>query len=222
MSNSTEISRFLSTAQAAKYLGVSQTALRSYVHKKIIPVHRLGPRLFKYDVAELDIVVKTAGVVMHGDGHGWVRAVDGERLFGRYGVAGLLLAAAGPDEATGRVAATSSGLDASRRHLGYTSRGARQPRERRTGRHPRGTRRNRPRPDCHSVTGSVVTSRPAGTEWTYTTVLAATHTTPTLAGSADSAELAWVPVADGSTWRCTLAWPRAGHKLRSVVCARPQ
>ncbi|WP_308737746.1 NUDIX hydrolase [Mycobacterium shigaense] len=77
-------------------------------------------------------------------------------------------------------------------------------------------------PTVISVTGSVVTSRPAGTEWTYTTVLAATHTTPTLAGSADSAELAWVPVADGSTWRCTLAWPRAGHKLRSVVCARPQ
>jgi excisionase family DNA binding protein len=55
-------SRFLSTADAAKYLGVSQNTLRSYVHKRIIPVHRLGPRLFKYDQNELDIVVKTQGL----------------------------------------------------------------------------------------------------------------------------------------------------------------
>ncbi|GJN99121.1 hypothetical protein NJB1907f44_32350 [Mycobacterium marinum] len=66
MSNSTSNlsvnSRYLSTAEAAAYLGVSQNTLRSYVHKNIVPVHRLGPRLFKYDANELDVVVKTMGL----------------------------------------------------------------------------------------------------------------------------------------------------------------
>ncbi|WP_368681670.1 helix-turn-helix domain-containing protein [Mycobacterium intracellulare] len=61
MSNSVTESRFLSTAEAAKYLGVSQNTLRRYIHKKIVPAHRLGPRLLKFDPSELDVVVKTMG-----------------------------------------------------------------------------------------------------------------------------------------------------------------
>ncbi|MCV7317828.1 helix-turn-helix domain-containing protein [Mycolicibacterium confluentis] len=54
-------SRFLSTVEAAAYIGVSTNTLRSYVHKKIVPAHRVGPRLLKFDPAELDEVVKGMG-----------------------------------------------------------------------------------------------------------------------------------------------------------------
>ncbi|WP_373140391.1 helix-turn-helix domain-containing protein [Mycobacterium marinum] len=36
MSNSSVNSRYLSTAEAAAYLGISQNTLRSYVHKKFL------------------------------------------------------------------------------------------------------------------------------------------------------------------------------------------
>ena len=62
MSNPSQKSRFLSTAEAAEYLGVSLNTLRRYINKKIVPAHRLGPRLLKFDPAELDIVVRTMGL----------------------------------------------------------------------------------------------------------------------------------------------------------------
>ena len=49
---------FLSTAEAAEYLGVSKNTLRSYIAKGIITAHRLGPRLLKFDPAELDAAAK--------------------------------------------------------------------------------------------------------------------------------------------------------------------
>lgn len=48
---------YLSTAEAAAYLGVSKNTLRSYITKGIVPAHRLGPRLLKFDPAELDRVI---------------------------------------------------------------------------------------------------------------------------------------------------------------------
>jgi excisionase family DNA binding protein len=61
VSNPLDKPGYLSTVEEAAYLGVYQNTLRSYVHMKILPVHRLGPRLFRYDPNELDLVVKTMG-----------------------------------------------------------------------------------------------------------------------------------------------------------------
>ncbi|VEG17740.1 DNA binding domain-containing protein [Mycolicibacterium phlei] len=53
--------RYLSTAEAAEYIGVSKNTLRSYVTKKIIPAHRVGTRLLKFDRMELDEIIKSLG-----------------------------------------------------------------------------------------------------------------------------------------------------------------
>ncbi|TDZ45613.1 helix-turn-helix domain-containing protein [Mycobacteroides franklinii] len=53
--------RYLSTAEAAEYIGVSKNTLRSYVAKKIIPAHRVGARLLKFDRIELGQVIKSRG-----------------------------------------------------------------------------------------------------------------------------------------------------------------
>ncbi|MEZ0384786.1 helix-turn-helix transcriptional regulator [Mycobacterium sp. pW045] len=50
--------RYLSTVEAAKYLGVSKNTLRKYVTKGQVPAHRVGERLLKFDTAELDDFVK--------------------------------------------------------------------------------------------------------------------------------------------------------------------
>lgn len=48
----TVVSRMLSTAQAAKYLGMGQTKFREMVHSGEIPVIR--GKYWKFDVRELD------------------------------------------------------------------------------------------------------------------------------------------------------------------------
>ncbi|MBF9315237.1 helix-turn-helix domain-containing protein [Mycobacteroides chelonae] len=53
--------RYLSTAEAAEYIGISKNTLRSYVAKKVIPAHRVGSRLLKFDRTELDEVIKSRG-----------------------------------------------------------------------------------------------------------------------------------------------------------------
>ncbi|SLH30900.1 helix-turn-helix domain-containing protein [Mycobacteroides abscessus] len=53
--------RYLSTAEAADYIGVSKNTLRSYVAKKIIPAHRVGVRLLKFDRIELDEAIRGLG-----------------------------------------------------------------------------------------------------------------------------------------------------------------
>lgn len=51
--------RWLSTVEAAKYIGVSKNTLRKYVAKGIVPAHKFGEKLLKFDPAELDDAVKT-------------------------------------------------------------------------------------------------------------------------------------------------------------------
>lgn len=53
--------RFLSTAEAAKYIGVSKNTLRKYVAKGVVPAHKFGEKLLKFDRVELDDAVKTLG-----------------------------------------------------------------------------------------------------------------------------------------------------------------
>lgn len=49
---------FLSTKEAAKHIGVSVNTLRKYVAKGLVPAHKFGERLLKFDPAELDDAVK--------------------------------------------------------------------------------------------------------------------------------------------------------------------
>lgn len=53
--------RYLSTVEAAKYIGVSKNTLRKYVAKGLVPAHKFGERLWKFDPAELDDAVKALG-----------------------------------------------------------------------------------------------------------------------------------------------------------------
>lgn len=51
-------SRWLSTAQAAEYLGVSVNTVRNYVGAGRLKVRRMGPKLLKFDVADLDRLIE--------------------------------------------------------------------------------------------------------------------------------------------------------------------
>lgn len=50
--------KYLSTVEAAAYIGVSKNTLRKYVTKGLVPAHKFGERLLKFDPAELDQAVK--------------------------------------------------------------------------------------------------------------------------------------------------------------------
>ncbi|MCV7222956.1 MULTISPECIES: helix-turn-helix domain-containing protein [Mycobacteriaceae] len=55
---STHTPRWLSTSQAAEYLGVSVNTVRNYIADGRLKVHRMGPKLLKFDRAELDRFVE--------------------------------------------------------------------------------------------------------------------------------------------------------------------
>ncbi len=44
---------WLSMPEAAELLGVSIATLRRWCRDAVVPVHRLGPRLLRFDAAEL-------------------------------------------------------------------------------------------------------------------------------------------------------------------------
>jgi excisionase family DNA binding protein len=50
--------RMLSTSDAAIYLGVSESTFRRYRNEGRIPFHRVGEKLYRYDIADLDAFVK--------------------------------------------------------------------------------------------------------------------------------------------------------------------
>jgi DNA-binding transcriptional MerR regulator len=49
--------RLLSTAQAPDHLGASVKTIRNYMARGLITPHRVGPKLLKFDPAELDRIV---------------------------------------------------------------------------------------------------------------------------------------------------------------------
>jgi excisionase family DNA binding protein len=56
--------RFTSVEGAATYADVSQRTIWRWIHRGILPAHRVGPRLVKIDVNDLDALAKrvpTAG-----------------------------------------------------------------------------------------------------------------------------------------------------------------
>jgi excisionase family DNA binding protein len=50
--------RWLSTKEAAAYLGVSVNTVRNYIADGRLKVHRMGPKLLKFDRTELDRFVE--------------------------------------------------------------------------------------------------------------------------------------------------------------------
>lgn len=46
--------KMLSVKEAADYLGVSPITIRNYMARKMLPRHRVGPKLIKFDPADLD------------------------------------------------------------------------------------------------------------------------------------------------------------------------
>ena len=57
----TQSKRLLSTAQAADYLGVSTNTIRNYIARGILTAHRVGPKLLRFDPADLDAFERAIG-----------------------------------------------------------------------------------------------------------------------------------------------------------------
>lgn len=142
---------------------------------------------------------------------------SGERFYGLHGAAGLLLVAPAPD-GTPTVLLQ---LRASWTHQGGTwgiPGGALDSDETpakaalREAYEEAGIRR-------HAVTvrAAVVTLRPVGTTWTYTTVLATAAEQLATHPSAESAELRWVPVADVTRLSLHPGFAASWPNLRELV-----
>jgi 8-oxo-dGTP diphosphatase len=127
-----------------------------------------------------------------GDGNGWVISANGDRYWGRFGAAGLLLRAPAADgepavllqrRALWSHQGGTWGLPGGARDSHETPESAAlREAEEETG----------VRPDQVALRASVVTAAPEGTGWTYTTVIAdATEVLPVVA-CVESAELRWV------------------------------
>lgn len=129
---------------------------------------------------------------MRGDGDGWVISTTGNRYWGRYGAAGLLLRAPAP----GGTTAVLLQRRAIWSHQGGTwglPGGARDSHEtteqaaiREAG------EETGVRPEQIAIAASVLTAAPFGTHWTYTTVIADAMELLGVVGCAESAELRWV------------------------------
>jgi 8-oxo-dGTP diphosphatase len=155
--------------------------------------------------------------IMRGDGNSWVISATGNRYWGRYGAAGLLLRAPAPDG--------SCAVLLQRRaiwsHQGGTwglPGGARDSHETpeqaaiREAFEETGVR-----PDQIAIAASVLTAAPFGTQWTYTTVIADAAELLPVVGCAESAELRWVPEAGVTELRLHPGLAESWQRLRGML-----
>ena len=64
---STSSRRWLTQAEAAEYLGVSDRTIRNYSRRGLIQAHRLGTRAVRIDVAELERILRPIPTVGNSD-----------------------------------------------------------------------------------------------------------------------------------------------------------
>ncbi|MBW0018863.1 MAG: NUDIX domain-containing protein [Mycobacterium sp.] len=153
---------------------------------------------------------------MRGDGDGWVKAANGNRFWGRYGAAGLLLRAPAGD---GRTAVLLQ-RRAIWSHQGGTwglPGGARDSHESaeaaaiREAREETGVRL-----DQITVRATVVTAAPAGTGWTYVTVIADADELLPVVPCPESADLSWIVEGDVADLRLHPGLAASWQRLRSL------
>lgn len=133
-----------------------------------------------------------SGEIVRDDRDGWVQCADGQRRWGRFGAAGLLLRVPAPD---------GSALVLLQHHAASTHRGQRWdlPGGARTSDEDALTtalRAAREETGIDPESLRVVTQRadhPADGGWSYTTVIADASAPPALQANHESAELRWVP-----------------------------
>lgn len=154
---------------------------------------------------------------MRGDGNGWVVAADGARFWGRHGAAGLLLRAPAPDGASAVLLQCRAlwshqggtwGLPGGARDSHETAeRAALREAHEETG----------IRADQVELRGSVVTAAPAGTDWTYTTVVADAAELLPVVACVESAELRWVAEVDVADLRLHPGLAASWQQLRELL-----
>jgi 8-oxo-dGTP diphosphatase len=145
-----------------------------------------------------------------------VTSTIGNRYWGRYGAAGLLLRAPQPD-GTPAILLQRRAIWS---HQGGTwglPGGARDSHETpeqaaiREAREETGVR-----PDQFTVRASVLTATPFGTRWTYTTVVADAAELLPVVGCAESAELRWVPEGNVADLRLHPGLVESWQRLRAI------
>ena len=154
---------------------------------------------------------------VRGDGNGWVVSTTGNRYWGRYGAAGLLLRAPAPDGSCAVLLQRRSIWS----HQGGTwglPGGARDSHETPEQAAIRETyEETGVRPDQVELRASVVTAVPFGTHWTYTTVIADAAELLPVVGCAESAELRWVNEDQVGDLRLHPGLANSWQKLRGML-----
>ncbi|MBZ4558580.1 NUDIX domain-containing protein [Mycobacterium avium subsp. hominissuis] len=132
----------------------------------------------------------------HGDGNGWVLARNGVRYWGRHGAAGLLLWAPRPDGTPAILLQHRAGWSQHGGTWGLPG-GACDSHETPEQTALRETREETGlSADQLRVFATVVTARPAGADWTYTTVVADADRLLPVRPNGESRELRWVDETD--------------------------
>ena len=161
---------------------------------------------------------------MRRDGNGWVRADNGRRFWGRYGAAGLLLVAPSSNLSQ-NLSPNQDGISILLQHRAlWTAHGN-------TWSLPGGAIDSHETPAATAlreapgidpaqvtITGSVVTSAPSGTDWTYTTVIATTEALLPVTASLEG-QLRWVPEADVAHLRLHPDFAASWPQLRKILHA---
>lgn len=149
---------------------------------------------------------------MIGDGNGWNDGPEGQKVWGKYGAAGLLLVAEGKyvllqhrAEWTNQGGTWALPGGARDSHETAAEAAVREAIE-----------ETEIDPSAVAVEGEKVTAGPGPTGWTYTTVLARCEKRLSTTANAESLELRWVPLGDvdklpllpafGASWPDLLLW----------------
>lgn len=154
---------------------------------------------------------------MHGDGDGWAFSGTGARFWGRHGAAGLLLRAPRPDGTTAVLLQHRAWWS----HQGGTwglPGGARDSHEtvEQAAVREAGEEAGLPA-ERIAVRATLVTAAPAGTDWTYTTVVADAGQLLAVQPCRESAELRWVAETTVAQLPLHPGFAASWHRLRRFM-----